>query len=129
MRWREHPITFDLSGLYHQFFSQTVDGLTLGSIYALIALGYTLVYGVLRLINFAHSEIFALGVYATIFTIDGMGITGARTGVSLVLTLGALLLISMATSGAAALIMERVAYRPLRRRNAPRLTALITAIG
>ncbi len=103
--------------------------MTLGSIYALIALGYTLVYGVLRLINFAHSEIFALGIYATIFTIDGMGVTGTRTGVSLVLTLTALLLISMATSGAAALIMERVAYRPLRRRNAPRLTALITAIG
>ena len=126
---REHPISFDLSALGHQFFSQTVDGLTLGSIYALIALGYTLVYGVLRLINFAHSEIFALGIYATIFTIDGMGVTGSRTGLSLVLTLGALLLISMATSGAAALLMERVAYRPLRRRNAPRLTALITAIG
>jgi branched-chain amino acid transport system permease protein len=126
---REHPISFDLSALGHQFFSQTVDGLTLGSIYALIALGYTLVYGVLRLINFAHSEIFALGIYATIFAIDGMGVTGSRTGLSLVLTLGALLLISMATSGAAALLMERVAYRPLRRRNAPRLTALITAIG
>jgi branched-chain amino acid transport system permease protein len=58
-----------------------------------------------------------------------MGITGSRTGVSLLLTLAALLLISMAVSGSAALLMERVAYRPLRRRNAPRLTALITAIG
>ena len=50
-----------------------MDGLTLGSIYALIALGYTLVYGVLRLINFAHSEIFALGIFATTFVIQGLG--------------------------------------------------------
>jgi branched-chain amino acid transport system permease protein len=84
---------------------------------------------VLRLINFAHSEIFALGIFATVFAIDGMGVTGTRHGLSLVLTLGALLLISMAASGLAALAMERLAYRPLRKRNAPRLTALITAIG
>jgi branched-chain amino acid transport system permease protein len=101
----------------------------LGSIYALIALGYTLVYGVLRLINFAHSEIFAIGIFATTFMVDGLGITGTRTGASLVLTLALLLVVAMAASGAAALVMERVAYRPLRRRNAPRLTALITAIG
>ena len=83
----------------------------------------------LHLINFAHSEIFALGIFATTFAIDGMGITGTRTGLSLLLTLGLLLVVAMAASGAAALVMERVAYRPLRRRNAPRLTALITAIG
>ena len=64
-----------------------MDGLTLGSIYALIALGYTLVYGVLRLINFAHSEIFALGIFATTFAIQGMGIDAPRTGWSLVGTL------------------------------------------
>lgn len=102
----------------------------MGSIYALIALGYTLVYGVLRLINFAHSEIFALGIYASAFAIEGwLGVTGTRTGLGLVGTLLALLAISMLVSGGAALLMERVAYRPLRRRNAPRLTALITAIG
>jgi len=84
---------------------------------------------VLRLINFAHSEIFALGIFATTFTIDGMGIDATQTGAALVLTLTVLLLVSMATSGVAALVMERVAYRRLRRRNAPRLTALITAIG
>ena len=83
----------------------------------------------LRLINFAHSEIFAIGIFASTFAIDGMGITGTRTGVSLFLTLGLLLVVSMAASGTAALVMERVAYRPLRKRNAPRLTALITAIG
>ena len=71
-----HAIEFNLSALVDQFWAQTVDGLTLGSIYALIALGYTLVYGVLRLINFAHSEIFAIGIFATVFAIDGMGITG-----------------------------------------------------
>ena len=86
-------------------------------------------YGVLRLINFAHSEIFALGIFATTFAISGMNITTPREGVGLVLTLLALLLVAMAVSGLAALVMERVAYRPLRRRNAPRLTALITAIG
>jgi branched-chain amino acid transport system permease protein len=84
---------------------------------------------VLRLINFAHSEIFAIGIFASTFAIDGMGITSTRTGVSLFLTLGLLLVVSMAASGTAALVMERVAYRPLRKRNAPRLTALITAIG
>jgi branched-chain amino acid transport system permease protein len=115
--------------LLDTFWGQTVDGLTLGSVYALIALGYTLVYGVLRLINFAHSEIFAIGIFATTFAIDGLDVTSPRHGVSLVLTLLALLLVAMAASGLAALVMERVAYRPLRKRNAPRLTALITAIG
>ena len=125
----EPPIEFNLSALVDQFWAQTVDGLTLGSIYALIALGYTLVYGVLRLINFAHSEIFAIGIFAATFAIDGMGLDGAQHGFKLVLVIGALLVISMAASGTAALVMERVAYRPLRKRNAPRLTALITAIG
>ena len=64
-----------------------MDGLTLGSIYALIALGYTLVYGVLRLINFAHSEIFALGIFATTFVIQGLGVDAPRSGLSLVGTL------------------------------------------
>src|SRR4051794_31158554 len=112
-----------------QFWAQTVDGLTLGAIYALIALGYTLVYGVLRLINFAHSEIFAIGIFATVFAIDGLGITDALHGAALAGTLLLLLVIASAASGTAALVMERVAYRRLRKRNAPRLTALITAIG
>src|SRR4051794_29729779 len=109
------------SDLYHTFWGQTVDGLTLGAIYALIALGYTLVYGVLRLINFAHSEIFALGIFATVFMIDGLGVTDPKHGASLVFTLLLLLVVAMAVSGLAALLMERVAYRPLRKRNAPRL--------
>ena len=120
------------SCLRDQFWPQTVDGLTLGSIYALIALGYTLVYGVLRLINFAHSEVFMIGVFASLFAMHGLGIeTGdpAKTGVALVVTVVVVMLVAMTVSGLTAVAMERIAYRPLRRRNAPRLAALITAIG
>jgi branched-chain amino acid transport system permease protein len=115
-----------------QFWPQTVDGLTLGSVYALIALGYTLVYGVLRLINFAHSEIFMIGVFASLFSMHAMGLDQGdptKTGLLLVLVLLASVLAGMVASGTAAIVMERVAYRPLRRRKAPRLSALITAIG
>jgi branched-chain amino acid transport system permease protein len=118
--------------LVDQFGPQTIDGLTLGAIYALIALGYTLVYGVLRLINFAHSEIFMVGMFASLFAMHGMGIEPAdpaKTGLVLVVVLVAVMLAGMVVSGAAAVLMERVAYRPLRRRNAPRLAALITAVG
>lgn len=118
--------------LQSTFWAQTVDGLTNGAIYALIALGYTLVYGVLRLINFAHSEIFMIGIFASLFTMHALGISASdptKTGVTLIVTLLVVTLAAMLASGAAAVIMERVAYRPLRRRNAPRLSALITAIG
>jgi branched-chain amino acid transport system permease protein len=118
--------------LKDQFWPQTIDGLTLGAVYALIALGYTLVYGVLRLINFAHSEIFMIGVFGSLFTLHAMGIVPAddpKTGIVLVFVLLVTIVAGMVASGAAAVIMERVAYRPLRRRNAPRLSALITAIG
>jgi len=90
------------------------------------------VYGVLRLINFAHSEIFMIGIFASLFAMHGLGIETsdpARTGVSLVLTLVTVLVVAMLASGLTALTMERVAYRPLRRHGAPRLAALITAIG
>jgi branched-chain amino acid transport system permease protein len=118
-----------LSCLQDQFWPQTVDGLTLGAVYALIALGYTLVYGVLRLINFAHSEIFMIGVFGSLFTLNALNIDGAKSGGALVLTLAVTTGAAMAVSGAAAVVMERIAYRPLRRRGAPRLAALITAIG
>jgi branched-chain amino acid transport system permease protein len=95
-------------------------------------LGYTLVYGVLRLINFAHSEIFMIGVFASLFAMNAIGIEPGdpeKTGFGLVLVLLVSIGAGMMAAGLAALIMERVAYRPLRRRNAPRLSALITAIG
>ncbi|HUS61716.1 MAG TPA: branched-chain amino acid ABC transporter permease [Acidimicrobiales bacterium] len=115
-----------------QFWPQTIDGLALGAMYALIALGYTMVYGVLRLINFAHSEIFMIGVFGSVFTMHAMGIEQgdpAKTGIALVVVLLATIAGGMVASGLAAVIMERLTYRPLRRRNAPRLAALITAIG
>ena len=118
--------------MIEQFGAQTLDGLTLGAIYALIALGYTLVYGVLRLINFAHSEIFMMGVFASLFAMHALGIDAgdpAKTGFVLGASLLVVMVVAMVVSGLAAVIMERVAYRPLRRRGAPRLAALITAVG
>ena len=86
----------------------------------------------LRLINFAHSEIFMIGIFASVFAMHALGIEvgePAKGGAALIFTLIAITLVSMAASGAAAVVMERVAYRPLRRHGAPRLAALITAIG
>lgn len=122
----------DFSTLTSQFGALTFDGLVLGSIYALVALGYTLVYGVLRLINFAHSEIFMLGTFGALFATQLMGIPAMgeyRTGLSLIVTLVAVCLLSMLVSGVSAVVLERIAYRGLRRRGASRLTALISAIG
>jgi branched-chain amino acid transport system permease protein len=87
---------------------------------------------VLRLINFAHSEIFMIGIFASLFAMHGLGIEIAdspRTGLALAVTVIAVTVIAMAISGGVAVAVERVAYRPLRRRGAPRLAALITAIG
>jgi branched-chain amino acid transport system permease protein len=110
----------------------TVTGLTQGSIYALVALGYTLVYGVLRLINFAHSEVFMVGTFATIATLHIMGLESDGPFPSaggLILYLLVSLAVAAIASGVTALVVERVAYRPLRKRNAPVLAFLISAIG
>ena len=119
--------------LVNNFWELTITGLTLGSIYALVALGYTLVYGVLRLINFAHSEIFLIGTYAALLTWGAMGLTaGGLISSSTIAVIGYILaagLVAMVASGLAAVVLERVAYRPLRRRNAPTLVFLISAIG
>ncbi|WP_214411088.1 branched-chain amino acid ABC transporter permease [Sphaerisporangium fuscum] len=113
-----------------QFPGSTVGGLTYGAIYALIALGYTMVYGVLRLINFAHSEIFMIGTFASLFTLTHlMTVTHPFTGIALVGVLVLLFVVAMAVSGGAAVLLEQVAYRPLRKRGASRLAALISAIG
>jgi branched-chain amino acid transport system permease protein len=122
-----------ISDLISQFWPTTVDGLTNGSIYALVALGYTLVYGVLKLINFAHSEIFMIGTFGALFATRWMGIAPGigtiRTGVALVVVLVVAALVAMVASGISAVVLERVAYRPLRKRGAGRLSALISAIG
>jgi len=104
------------------FFQQLVNGLTLGSLYALIAVGYTVVYGIVQLINFAHGEVFMIGAFASLATW-----TVLFKGTTAVWVLPIMVLGAMAASVATAAVMERVAYRPLR--NAPRLAPLITAIG
>ncbi|MBS1722094.1 MAG: branched-chain amino acid ABC transporter permease [Armatimonadetes bacterium] len=110
---------------------QLVNGLLLGSIYALIALGYTMVYGVLRLINFAHGEVFMLGSYAALFTSWLLGFSPeAVRGVdrpSTWVNLVVMLLVSMIVCGLIGVLIEFLAYRPMR--NQPRIASLITAIG
>lgn len=106
----------DSSSLVVQFGQQLINGISLGSIYALIALGYTMVYGIIRLINFAHGDIYMVGAYAGFFA----------TAV-LKLSFIPALLFSMAAAGMLGIIIERIAYRPLR--NAPKIAILITAIG
>ena len=125
-------IRLDWTALADNFWSATFDGLTFGAIYALVALGYTLVYGVLNLINFAHSEVFIVGAYAVVFTLTGLGFGPSPPTFSWVNIIGSLflaLVFAMLASAVTAFILERVAYRPLRHRSAPRLAFLITAIG
>lgn len=125
-------INFDVGSLVQNFWPATFDGLTFGAIYGLIALGYTLVYGVLSLINFAHSEVFISGCYAVFFTLTWLGFGPSAPNLSVGAILVNLLLAlvaGMVASAGVAWILERLAYRPLRRRNAPRLVFLITAIG
>jgi branched-chain amino acid transport system permease protein len=113
-----------------QFWAQTRNGVTLGAIYAMLALGYTMVYGVLQLINFAHSEVFMVSTVVTLYAVrDWFGVTEPLVGVALVLVIVGALVPAMLVSGALAVGIERVAYRPLRRRGAPRLSFLIAAIG
>src|SRR3954453_10743436 len=110
-----------------QTFDDVKTGLSNGTIWALIALGYTLVYGIIELINFAHGEVFMIGSFVSVSIWGTLGVTAAT---ALVPTLGAIVLglaIAMLCSGTLNTMIERVAYRPLR--NAPKLAPLITAIG
>jgi branched-chain amino acid transport system permease protein len=105
---------------------QLINGLTLGSVYALIALGYTMVYGIIELINFAHGEIYMLGAYMGIVAfgfLTGLHLTSADSPVTLLLMVGMAVLFC----GAYGVTVERVAYKPLR--GAPRLSPLISALG
>jgi branched-chain amino acid transport system permease protein len=123
----------DFALLRDAFWGLSFDGLALGAIYALISLGYTLVYGVLRLINFAHSEVFMIGTFAALVASSGlMGVKvedEPRTGVSMILTLVVCLAIAMLASAITAVLVEIVAYRRLRQRGATKLATLISAIG
>ncbi len=109
------------------FFQQVINGLSLGGIYALIALGYTMVYGIIELINFAHGDVYTLGTFFSLAILTALGVSGELHGTAL---LGAVLLAiagSMLLCGIVGVLIERLAYRRLR--NAPRLAPLITAIG
>ena len=107
---------------------QFINALTIGALYALIALGYTMVYGIIELINFAHGEIFMCGSFVSWWLITTMGITNAiNDPVQLALVLVLVFVVSMLVMGIVGVMIERFAYRRLR--NAPRLAPLITAIG
>ncbi|HEX8950060.1 MAG TPA: branched-chain amino acid ABC transporter permease, partial [Dissulfurispiraceae bacterium] len=105
---------------------QLVNGLTLGGVYAIIALGYTMVYGILELINFAHGEIYMLGAYLGIIFLGIFTLAGL-TSASFPLALALTIVLSTAVCAAYGFTMEKVAYKPLR--SAPRLSPLISAIG
>jgi len=101
---------------FEMFVQHLFNALTLGSLYGLVAIGYTMVYGILRLINFAHGDIFMLGAYFVFF---GVTLTKIPWGVAIIL--------AVAASAICGVVIDRIAYRPLR--DAPRISALISAIG
>lgn len=107
-----------------EFLQQTINGLAWGSIYALIALGYTMVYGVLRLINFAHGDVYMVGAMVGYY-VGRLLIQGSQ-GAGVFVLVG-VLAVSMLACALLGFVIERIAYKPLR--NAPRINALITAIG
>src|SRR5512141_2715711 len=107
-----------------ELLQQIINGISLGSIYALIALGYTMVYGVLRFINFAHGDVFMVGAFVGYYAAPYIV---PLTGGNLFLAGPMIMLLSMIVCSALGVITEKLAYKPLRSR--PKLTVLITAIG
>ena len=106
----------DFSSFSEQLVQQLINGVSLGSIYALIALGYTMVYGIIKLINFAHGDIYMVGAYIGFFATSMLQLPVLPD-----------LIISMVVTGLLGMLIERLAYRPLR--HAPKVSVLITAIG
>ena len=109
------------------FLQQLINGLSLGGIYALIALGYTMVYGIIELINFAHGDVYTLGTFFSLAILTLLGVTGIVTGPALIIVVAVTILGAMILCGLTGVIIERLAYRRLR--TAPKLAPLITAIG
>lgn len=118
---RRDPVAVDV------FLQQVVNGLSLGAIYALIALGYTMVYGVVELINFAHGDVYTLGSFFSLAILAALGVSGELHGAALLGVVVVTVLAAMLLCGIVGVLIERLAYRRLR--NAPRLAPLITAIG
>jgi branched-chain amino acid transport system permease protein len=126
------PVGFGISDLVRdgnlvRLGENLVAGLSNGAIWALVAIGYTLVYGIVELINFAHGEVFMIGSFSTAGFFGVVGLTAATGPVGLVVGLLLTLIVGMVASGVLNVMIERVAYRPLR--NAPKLAPLITAVG
>ena len=126
-------VVFDALQKIHErgatYFLQTMGfGLAEGGIFALVALGYTMVYGIIELINFAHGDVFTLGAFVSLAIAPAFGLTeGKISGFAVILPLLGLFVVTMAFTAVINVLIERVAYRPLR--HAPRLAPLITAIG
>jgi branched-chain amino acid transport system permease protein len=120
-----HVVAFALYD-WHYFFAQLIAGLTTGSLYALLALGYTMVYGILKLLNFAHGDVYMIGAYIGYFVLTALG--GAATpSVPLAVLFFLMFAASMVGCGLLGVVIERFAYRPLRL--APRIAPLISALG
>lgn len=113
-----------MSDLLPQIIQQVFNGLSLGAIYALIAIGYTMVYGIIGMINFAHGEIYMIGAYTGLVTLTAVGTQGS---LPLPLLIGVMLVVAMGVTALYGYSVERIAYRPVR--GGPRLVALISAIG
>ena len=116
--------------LLEVYLQQVVNGVSLGAMYALLALGFTLVYGILELINFAHFNVFMVGSFVAMGTLEALGVKAggaAWTGLPLAAVLAATLVVTMLSSGALGVAIERVALRPLRNVRGP--AAMITTIG
>jgi branched-chain amino acid transport system permease protein len=111
---------------WHYFFAQLVAGLTTGSLYALLALGYTMVYGILKLLNFAHGDVYMIGAYIGYFVLTALG-GSASPSVPLAVLFFLMFSASMIGCGFLGVVIERFAYRPLR--HAPRIAPLISALG
>ena len=109
------------------FLQQLINGLTLGSIYGLIAIGYTMVYGIIGMINFAHGDVFMVGAFIALISIVALGVTAASPLFLLMVALLLALIVAMALTAVWGWTIERIAYRPLRQ--SVRLAPLITAIG
>ena len=113
-----------MSDFWPQVAQQIFNGLSLGAIYALIAIGYTMVYGIIGMINFAHGEIYMIGAYTGLVTLSAIG---AQSGLPIWLVVALMLVVAMFVCGVYGFVVEQVAYKPLR--GSPRLVALISAIG
>ena len=110
------------------FLDQLVAGLTLGSVYGLIAIGYSMVYGILKLLNFAHGEVFMIGSYIGYFVLTWLG-GAADPDLPIAVVIFLMFAAAMLGAGALGVVIERFAYRPLRVKRAPRIAPLISALG